>query len=178
MTEYTSNLIYLNESGALNEAFSDIMGTSRRVLLPAAGQRRPARRLPDRRRRRSARAASARWPNPQAVRRSRSLLAALHRHRRQRRRPHQLRHPESGLLPGDRGRHQPDVRAVGAGRRRARNREQIEKVFYRAFTQMLPANATFSVARAATIQSARDIFGANSAAERAVTQAWTAVGVN
>ena len=65
------------------------------------------------------------------------------------------------------------VQGVGAG-----NREQIERVFYRAFTQMLPANATFSIARAATIQSARDIFGSNSAAERAVTQAWTAVGVN
>jgi Zn-dependent metalloprotease len=58
------------------------------------------------------------------------------------------------------------------------NREQIEKVFYRAFTQLLPANATFGTARAATIQAARDLYGSNSAAERAVTQAWTAVGVN
>src|SRR4029450_6763340 len=33
------------------------------------------------------------------------------------------------------------------------NREQVEKVFYRAFTQLLPANATFSLARAATIQA-------------------------
>ena len=51
-------------------------------------------------------------------------------------------------------------------------------MFYRAFTQMLPASATFAVARSATIQSARDIFGANSNAERAITQAWTAVGVS
>lgn len=58
------------------------------------------------------------------------------------------------------------------------NREQIEKVFYRAFTQLLPASATFSTARAATIQAARDLYGAGSAPERAVTQAWTAVGVN
>jgi Zn-dependent metalloprotease len=43
---------------------------------------------------------------------------------------------------------------------------------------MLPAAATFSMARAATIQSARDLFGAGSAAERAVADAWTAVGVN
>jgi Zn-dependent metalloprotease len=43
---------------------------------------------------------------------------------------------------------------------------------------MLTPNATFSLARAATIQSARDLYGAGSAAERAVTQAWTAVGVN
>jgi Zn-dependent metalloprotease len=58
------------------------------------------------------------------------------------------------------------------------NREQIEKVFYRAFAQLLPANATFSLARAATIQASRDLYGDNSNAERAVTQAWTAVGVN
>ncbi|HEV3485860.1 MAG TPA: peptidase M4 family protein [Vicinamibacterales bacterium] len=58
------------------------------------------------------------------------------------------------------------------------NREQIEKVFYRAFAQLLPADATFSMARAATLQAARDLYGENSAAERAMTQAWTAVGVN
>jgi len=51
-------------------------------------------------------------------------------------------------------------------------------VFYRAVTQLLPANATFAMARSATIQSARDLYGADSAAERAITAAWTAVGVN
>ena len=60
----------------------------------------------------------------------------------------------------------------------APNRDKIEKVFYRAFTQMLPANATFSLARAATLQAARDLYGAGSDVERALTQAWTAVGVN
>src|SRR5207249_6326512 len=65
------------------------------------------------------------------------------------------------------------VQGVGGG-----NREQIEKTFYRAFTSLLPAQATFAVARAATAQAARDLYGAGSAAERAVTQAWTAVGVN
>jgi zinc metalloprotease ZmpA len=65
------------------------------------------------------------------------------------------------------------VSGVGSG-----NREQIEKVFYRAFTQLMPAGSTFAVARQATIQAARDLYGVNSAAERAVTQAWTAVGVN
>jgi thermolysin len=65
------------------------------------------------------------------------------------------------------------VTGVGAG-----NRDQIEKVFYRAFTQLLPSNATFAIARQAVIQAARDLYGTGSAAERAVTQAWTAVGVN
>jgi Zn-dependent metalloprotease len=51
-------------------------------------------------------------------------------------------------------------------------------VFYRAFVELLPASANFSTARAATLQAARDLYGAGSAAERAVGQAWTAVGVN
>jgi Zn-dependent metalloprotease len=42
---------------------------------------------------------------------------------------------------------------------------------------MLPPSATFAMARAATIQAARDLHGAGSAAERAMTQAWDAVGV-
>lgn len=58
------------------------------------------------------------------------------------------------------------------------NIEQIEKVMYRAFTAMMPSSANFSTARAVTIQSARDLYGAGSASERAVTLAWTAVGVN
>jgi thermolysin len=58
------------------------------------------------------------------------------------------------------------------------NIEQMEKVFYRAFVFLLPANATFATARAATIQAARDLYGTTSAPVTAVTQAWTAVGVN
>jgi bacillolysin len=58
-----------------------------------------------------------------------------------------------------------------------KNRDQIEKIFYRAFVYKLTANATFSAARLATIQSAREVSGAGSLAEQAVTQAWNAVGV-
>ena len=35
-----------------------------------------------------------------------------------------------------------------------------------------------SLARAATIQAARDLYAGNAAVERAVTEAWSAVGVN
>jgi hypothetical protein len=41
----------------------------------------------------------------------------------------------------------------------------------------MPSNSTFGLTRAATIQASRDLFGANSPAERAITQAWDAVGV-
>jgi bacillolysin len=37
VTEFTSNLIYFNESGALNEAFSDIMGSSVEFFATAQG---------------------------------------------------------------------------------------------------------------------------------------------
>ena len=66
-----------------------------------------------------------------------------------------------------------EVNGVGAA-----NREQIEQVFYRAFTLLLTRESDFSAAKVATTQSARDLFGLGSAAEQAVTQAWTAVGVN
>jgi len=65
------------------------------------------------------------------------------------------------------------VQGIGAA-----NREQMEKVYYRAFTQLMPSNASFAVARQVTIQAARDLYGVGNAPERAVTQAWTAVGVN
>ncbi|HEY7514688.1 MAG TPA: M4 family metallopeptidase, partial [Vicinamibacteria bacterium] len=64
------------------------------------------------------------------------------------------------------------VQGVGAG-----NREQIERAFYRAFTTKLVPSSGFVDAANATIVSARELFGGTSAAERAITQAWQAVGV-
>jgi Zn-dependent metalloprotease len=64
------------------------------------------------------------------------------------------------------------VQGVGAA-----NRERIERVFFRAFTTMLPSSANFSIARQATLQAATDLYGGSSAEFRAVQQAWTAVGV-
>ena len=60
----------------------------------------------------------------------------------------------------------------------AGNREQVEKSFYRAFTSMLSSTSTFYLARVATLQSARDLYGAGSSAERAIAAAWDAVGVS
>ena len=152
-------------------------GNGGRVLLPAARQRKSARRLPARRRMSSGREASDRCPIPQAY-------GDPDHYSRRYTGPEDNGgvHINSGIannafyLAIEGGTNRTSGLAVqGVG---AANREQVERVFYRAFTQMLPANATFAMARAATIQSARDIFGANSAAERAITQAWTAVGVN
>jgi thermolysin len=176
VTQFTSNLIYRNESGALNEAFSDIMGTSVEFFFQPAGNGdlkadylagedvvKPG--------------GLRSMENPQAYgdpdHYSRRITDTA---------DNGGVHSNSGIanqafyLAVEGGTNRTSGLAVqGVG---SANRDQMEQVFYRAFTSMLPANATFSQARAATIQAARDRFGSNSNAERAVTQAWTAVGVN
>jgi thermolysin len=175
VTEFTSNLIYRNESGALNEAFSDIMGTSIEFFYQPPGNGdlkadylcgedvvKPG--------------GLRSMENPQAYgdpdHYSRRFTGTT---------DNGGVHINSGIanqafyLAIEGGTNRTSGLAVqGVG---GANREQMEKVFYRAFTSMLPTNATFSQARAATIQAARDLYGSNSNAERAVTEAWTAVGV-
>ncbi len=63
------------------------------------------------------------------------------------------------------------VQGVGAA-----NREQIERVFFRAMTELMPSFATFDIAAAVLFQSARDLFGSNSNVSTAVLQALLAVG--
>ena len=65
------------------------------------------------------------------------------------------------------------VQGVGGG-----NRLQIERVFYRAFAQLMPSNANFSLARVVTLQAARDLYGVNSGPYNAIRDGWTAAGVN
>jgi Zn-dependent metalloprotease len=57
------------------------------------------------------------------------------------------------------------------------NREQIEKVFYRAYQFMLGPDAFYCQAVAASILSARELYGSGSRPDQAVGQAWTAVGL-
>jgi thermolysin len=175
VTEFSSNLIYMNESGALDEAFSDMMATGAEFFFQPAGSGqmqadysigedviRPGglRSLanprlfgdPDHYSRRF------RGPEDNGGVHTNSLIAS---------------HAYYLAIEGGTN-HTSGLSVQGVG---AANREQIEKIFYRGFTQLLPSAATFSVARAATLQAARDLYGAGSAAERAVAQAWTAVGV-
>jgi hypothetical protein len=64
------------------------------------------------------------------------------------------------------------VTGVGAA-----NRAQIEKIFFRAMTQLMPNNANVVTAAAAVVQAAVDLYGPGAAATQAVTQAMTAVGL-
>jgi thermolysin len=176
VTDYTSALIYENESGALSEAFSDVMAVGVEFMYqsPGSGQRqsdytigedviRPGgfRNLanpavfndPDHYSRRYTGSDDNGGVHLNATIPGHAFYLAI----------------EGGTNRTSGG----SVTGVGAV-----NREQIEKVFYRAFTLMLPAGANFSTAREATIQAARDLYGNGSPAERAVTQAWSAVGVN
>jgi bacillolysin len=175
VTDFTSNLVYEGESGALNEAFSDIMGTGAEFFFQPAGsgslradylmgedvitpgglrsmQNPVSLGEPDH--------YSVRYTGPQdngGVHINSTIPS----------------HAFYLAVEGGQNRvSRLSVQGVGAG-----NREQMEKVFYRAFTQMLPPRADFAMARAATLQSARDLYGANSPAERAVAEAWAAVGV-
>ena len=177
VTAFTSALLYMDESGALNEAFSDIIGVGAEYYAEAfyrdgAGvpdyllgedviEPGGIRSLAD----------PQRFGDPDHY----SLLfqgtadnGGVH---------------TNSLIPGhayylaiEGGTNRVSgLQVTGVG---AANREQVEQVFYRAFTVLMTRDADFADARAATIQSARDLYGAGSAAEQAVTQAWTAVGVN
>ena len=174
VTDYTSKLVYQGESGALNEAFSDMIGTSVEFFFQPPGNGRGL----------------AEYLAGEDV--IRPALRSLSNPGLFGDPDHYSRfvrtsddnggvHTNSGIpnhafylaIEGGRNRTS-GLNVTGVG---GANREQIEKVFYRAFTSMLPATARFTTARAATIQAARDLYGAGSAAERAVTEAWTAVGV-
>ena len=185
VTGSTSRLVYHNESGALNEAFSDMMGKSVEFYYHPAGSG----------------VGQADYVLGKDV--VRAARAGVLNGFRSMSNPRLYGDPDhySGYirLPdtpnGDNGGvhinsgipNHAFYLAIEGGVNRtsglsvqgvgASNRDQIEKVFYRAFTTLLPASATFSTARIATIQAARDLYGAGSAAERAVTQAWDAVGV-
>jgi bacillolysin len=175
VTDYSSGLIYEGESGALNEAFSDIMATAIEFFFqePGAGQRQADYLIGE----------DVIRPGGIRSLENPGLYGDPDHYSQRFTGPEDNGgvHINSGIvnqayyLAVEGGVNRTSGRAVqGVGRA---NREQMERVFYRAFTQMLPANATFATARVATIQAARDLFGANSAAERALVDAWTAVGV-
>jgi len=182
VTESSSNLIPMNESGALNESFSDIMGTAVEFFFQplGAGIGQADFLIAE---------DSVRTPSGVGLQGLRSLINPMafgdpdH---------YSIRytgsddnggvHTNSGIA------NHAFFLAVAGGTNRVSgqtvtgvglaNMEQIEKVFYRAFTLLMPANSTFATARAATIQAARDLYGPTGPVVNAVTQAWNAVGVN
>ena len=170
VTDYSSTLIYQGEPGALNEAFSDIIGTSVEFAFQ-----------PDR----ADYLLGEDSFTPGGIRSMQNPLAYGDPDH------YSIRytgtgdnggvHINSGIvnhafyLAVEGGTHRLGGAVQGVG---AANRAQVERVFYRAFTSFLAPSATFAQARAATIQAARELYGVGGAVEAAVTQAWNAVGVN
>jgi bacillolysin len=180
VTDFTSALVYEDEPGALNEAFSDIMAVGAEHFHQKPGQ------------------GPQKGPNfeigedvtrgfPGFVRSLRSpTLAGYPDH-------YSLRlfigtpidnggvHVNSGIVG------HAFYLAVAGGTNRVSgisvegiglaSMERMERIFYRAFSFMLTPFAQFSDARAATLQAAADLYGASSRERTQLERAWNAVGV-
>ncbi|MGG0237234.1 M4 family metallopeptidase [Bacillus rhizoplanae] len=171
VTEYSANLEYKNESGALNESLSDIMGAMvdrddwemgediytpgkagdalRSLSNPAAlpNPLKPTEGYPDH--------YSKRYTGTVdngGVHINSSI------------------NNKAAYLVSEGGTHY-GVTVNGVGR------AATEKIYYRALTKYLTANSNFSMMRQAAIQAATDLYGQNSDAVYAVTKAYDAVGV-
>lgn len=177
VTELSSQLLYQGESGALSEAFSDLLGVGIEFFMADTG-RHPSEEddytigedvlTPG-----GIRSLS----NPQVLgdpdHYSKRFLGSadnggVH--------TNSLIASHAYYLAIEGGTNRTSGRQVeGVGRE---NRRWVEQAFYRAYVFMLPADATFAVAREATIQSARDLAGdEGSRLEQAIAAAWDAVGV-
>jgi len=175
VTQFTSGLGGQGEPGALNESFSDMMGTSAEFFFQPAGNG-PLK---------ADYLLGEDITIPGAVRSMEN--PGLYGHPDHYRTRYQGPLDAGGVHRNCGISNQVYYLAIEGGTNRTSglsvqgvgpaSREQIEKVMYRAFTSMMPSRADFQVARAVTVQSARDLYGAGSPAERALIQAWTAVGV-
>jgi bacillolysin len=180
VTDFTSNLIYRDESGALNEAFSDIMAASMEFYYYPAG--------PDRDQSDWLIAEDVFLSSPGYLRSLSNPLAKGHP-------DHYSLRRFIGTSTDDGGVHfnltiatHAFYLAVAGGRNRVSginvpgigfsNIERMERIFYRAFTQLMGPNSQFSDARRATLQAATDLYGGGSNERAQVELAWTAVGVN
>ncbi len=57
-------------------------------------------------------------------------------------------------------------------------RDAAQKIWYRALTTYMTSNTNYPGARTATLNAAKDLYGASSTQYNAVAQAWSAVSVN
>lgn len=164
VTEHAANFVYQNQSGALNESFSDVfaamvdrkdwtVGEECTVVAPGfvRSLQDPSLGLP---------------PQPGHMRQYKNLLPSE---------DNGGVHINSGIPNRAAYLLAEGLSAEGLGT--SIGREKTEKIYYRALTIYLTASAQFIDARRALIQSAEDLSGAGSAEARAVAAAWDAVGV-
>lgn len=180
VTEYTSNLDYVDEPGALNEAFSDIMGASAEFFFQPAGSG----------------PRQADWligeditltPPPFIRSMSDPGSGGQPDHYSQRRfigtdidsggvhfNSTIVSHAFYLAVAGGTNR----VSGIAVSGIGVANIERMENIFYRAFAFFLGPTARFHDARVATLQAAADLYGASSNDYTQLERAWTAVGVN
>jgi bacillolysin len=180
VTRYSANLIYQDESGALNEAFSDIMGASIEFFYQPVGSG----------------PGKADWLIGEDV------TLVYPGYIRSLNNPNAIGDPDHyslrqflGTSTDNGGVHfnmtiatNAFYLAVDGGRNRVsglsvsgvghNNIDRMEKIFYRGWVFLLGPNANFSDARAATLQAASDLYGSGSNERAQVLAAWSAVGVN
>jgi thermolysin len=179
VTDFSSNLIYRDESGALNEAFSDIVAAAVEFYYQTPGAARE----------------QADWQIAEdAYLLPPGFLRSLNNPRAGGEPDHYSQRQFIGTPIDDGGVHfnltiatHAFYLAVAGGTNRTSglnvagvgmaNIERIEKIFYRAFTMLLTPSSNFSDARRATLQAAVDLYGSGNERNQ-VEAAWTAVGVN
>ena len=179
VTYFSSDLIYLNESGALNEAFSDVMaaGVEWYVEPPGDGRQRADWKLAEdvflrfgSFLRSYEDSAAAGDPDHYSVR----CLCPVDF-------DNGGVHINSGIVNqafylmvqgGTNRTSGISVRGLGTAQR-----EKIEKIFYRAFVFYLVPSSTFPDAREATLRAAAELYGAGSVEQETVRQGWDAVGM-
>ena len=165
VTQYSANLIYLNQSGALNEAFSDIFGEATEARtngrnpdwLVGVALGRPFRNL----------------ANPSAI----EICAGCG--------PYPKHLNEFIVTSQDNGGVHINSTIIGhafyllaQGSSSAIGIRDAERIFYRALTTHLVRNSQFIDARLACVQSATELFGANSPQTAATRAVFTQVGIN
>ena len=180
VTENTANLTYSGESGGLNEATSDIFGTM--VEFYAANANDPADYLIGEEFDLKNHVGFRRMDNPSADGSSFNCWSATVGSADV--------HYSSGV-----GNHFFYLLAEGSGAKTiggvAHNsptcngstvagigRDAASAIWYRALTVYMTSNTTYAGARTATLNAARDLYGAGSAQQNAVAAAWSAVNVN
>ena len=175
VTDFSSRLIYEGESGALNEAFSDLVGVGTEFFMAETGRHQPE---------------QADYLVGEDILRPAGIRSLSNPLSRGDPDHYSLRflgtsdnggvHTNSTIathvyyLAVEGGINQTSgIEVAGLG---PQHRDLVERIFYRAFVFLLPENATFSMARAATLQSARDL-SEDETVTQTIAAAWTAVGV-
>nr|WP_169802764.1 Xaa-Pro dipeptidyl-peptidase [Neobacillus soli] len=172
VTEHTANLVYRNESGALNESMSDIFGSmvdrgDKEWLIGeqiVKDGRKALRSMSNPAEIVDVRTESGYSPDHWSKRYTGTLdSGGVH--------INSSINNKAAYLISEGGKHY-GVTVKGVGR------DATEQIYYRALSKYLTSSSNFTMMRQAAIQAATDLYGSDSAQVKAVQSAYTSVGVN